>query len=156
MQCARSEIQRVEHLDAAVHEVFRIMLGVECLPATEVPREERDTLTAMVGLAGSLGGVCVLRTGTSVALRMAESLAGIAFTEMDEIVKDAIGEISNMLAGAWKGHLAELSAACMLSVPAIVTGKDYRVHLQVPKFRIARCYRFGESVFSLEILVESI
>jgi hypothetical protein len=32
------------------------------------------------------------------------------FAEVDDTVKDAIGEICNMLAGAWKGKVPGLSA----------------------------------------------
>ena len=40
------------------------------------------------------------------------------FDAMDDTVKDGIGEICNMLAGAWKGKVPELAANCGLSVPA--------------------------------------
>jgi chemotaxis protein CheX len=155
-QTASAQIYELEHLDASVAEVFQMMLGGECLPSDGPAPEEDEKLTAMVGLAGALGGVCILRTGKAVALRLAEALAGMPFSDLDETVKDALGEITNMLVGAWKGRLAEYASTCMLSVPAIVTGKDYRVHLQNPQCRLIRSYQFGDCMFSLEILIESI
>ena len=47
------------------------------------------------------------------------------FNAIDDTVKDGIGEICNMLAGAWKGKVPELAANCGLSVPAVITGRDY-------------------------------
>ena len=47
-----------------------------------------------------------------------------------------IGEICNMLAGTWKGKVPELAANCGLSVPAVITGRDYNLHVQAPEFQL--------------------
>jgi len=39
-------------------------------------------------------------------------MAGMEFDEIDDVVKDAIGELCNMLAGAWKGKVPDLAANC--------------------------------------------
>jgi hypothetical protein len=57
-------------------------------------------------------------------------------TEVDDTVKDGIGEICNMLAGAWKGKVPDLAANCGLSVPAVITGRDYNLHVQAPEFKL--------------------
>ncbi len=44
------------------------------------------------------------------ALKIAAQMTGMEFTEVDDTVKDGIGEICNMLAGAWKGKVPELAA----------------------------------------------
>jgi chemotaxis protein CheX len=41
---------------------------------------------------------------------------------------DAVGETCNMVAGAFKAKVPELQNTCMLSVPTVITGKDYAVH----------------------------
>ncbi len=144
------------YLDEAVEEVFRMMMGVSCLPAAEPPVEERETITAVIGLAGSLSGACVLRAGQKVALCIAEMLVGMEMPAIDDTVKDAIGEVCNMLAGAWKGKSPDYSSNCMLSVPAVVTGRDYHLHLQKPEFRVDHLYTFGAHTFSLCIICDSI
>ena len=69
-------------------------------------------------------------------------MTGMEFHEVDDTVKDGIGEICNMLAGAWKGKVPELAANCGLSVPAVITGRDYRLHVQAPEFQLHHAYRF--------------
>ncbi|MBV8520769.1 MAG: chemotaxis protein CheX, partial [Acetobacteraceae bacterium] len=71
-------------------------------------------------------------------------------------VNDALGEVSNMLAGAWKGRLPEFSASCMLSVPAVVSGTNYQLHMQKPDFRLDRGYRFDDKVFSFCIVCDGL
>jgi chemotaxis protein CheX len=41
-------------------------------------------------------------------------MTGMTFDEIDDTVKDAIGEICNMVAGVWKGRAPELAARCDL------------------------------------------
>jgi chemotaxis protein CheX len=78
------------------------------------------------------------------------------FAEIDDTVKDAIGEICNMLAGAWKGNVPELSANCGLSIPAVITGRNYEIHVQAPEFRLHHTYRFEDSVFDVTIICDGL
>lgn len=143
------------HLDDAVDEVFRLMMGAPCLPVEESVAEGSETITAVIGLAGAMSGACTLRCGLETALRMAECMVGTRPLELDAMVKDAIGEVCNMVAGAWKGRHSTLAGGCMLSTPAVVTGTNYQLHMQQQEFRIDRHYRFEEHSLSLSIICES-
>ena len=145
------------NLDHAVAEVFLLMMGIACEPAGIAPPAAKgDMVTAVVGLAGALSGACVLRMEQKVALEMAGLLVGSEMPSFDDTVKDALGEVCNMLAGAWKGKLPGISANCMLSVPAVVSGTNYELHMQKPDFRLDRVFRFGESAFSFGIVCDGL
>jgi chemotaxis protein CheX len=143
-----------EHLDQTIEEVFSMMMGLPCSVVTEWPAEERETISAVIGLAGAMSGACVLRAGESVAIRMAERLTGMQISGLDATVKDAAGEVCNMIAGAWKGKLPALASACMLSTPTVVTGTSYELYPQRAEFRIERCYQFDACAFSFTIFSE--
>ena len=143
----RESVQLVSdprNLDASVEEVFRLMLGVECRRETAPAIVEKESVTAVVGFGGVLSGACVFRSGASTALRDRSQMTGMEFDSIDDTVKDGIGEICNMLAGAWKGKVPELAANCGLSVPAVITGRDYNLHVQAPEFQVHHAYRFDE------------
>ena len=156
------DIPHALHLDEAIDEVFRLMMGVLCEPVQDrtdqmkQPDEDPEMLTAVIGLAGAISGACVLCSGGQAALRIAEFLVGVRPAELDDTVKDAVGEVCNMIAGAWKGKYAALASGCMLSTPAVVTGTNYQLHMQRPEFRVDRQYRFEEHVLSLSIVCDSI
>ena len=159
MQSLRGNLHLVsdpENLDSSVHEVFSMMLGVACDPVSASPAKESETITAVVGFGGALSGACVFRAGGSVALSIATKLTGMEFPEMDDTVKDAIGEVCNMLAGAWKGKVPDLSANCGLSIPAVITGHDYNIHVQAPEFNLHHCYRFDDSLFEVTIICDGL
>jgi chemotaxis protein CheX len=155
----RESVQQVadpQNLDASVDEVFRMMLGVVCRRETVKPVPETESVTAVVGFGGLLSGACVFSCGGSAAMKIAAQLAGMEFDGIDDTVKDAIGEICNMLAGAWKGKVPELAANCGLSVPAVITGSDYRLHVQAPEFQLNHVYRFGDASFAVTIVCDGL
>jgi len=155
----RESVQLVSdprNLDASVEEVFWLMLGVECQRDAGPAIMEQESVTAVVGFGGVLSGACVFRSGAKAALRIAAQMAGMEFAGIDDTVKDGIGEICNMLAGAWKGKVPELAANCGLSVPAVITGRDYNLHVQSPEFQVHHVYRFGTEVFEVTIVCDGL
>src|ERR1035437_8543568 len=94
-----------KNLDASVEEVFHLMLGVECLRVPGPIEVEEESVTAVVGFGGLLSGACVFKSGSSAAMKIAAHMTGMEFEDVDDTVKDGIGEICNMLAGAWKGKV---------------------------------------------------
>jgi chemotaxis protein CheX len=155
----RESLQQVSdprNLDATVEEVFQLMLGVNCRRDSAPVKQEQESVTAVVGFGGLLSGACVFTSGREAALKIAGHMTGMEFQEIDDTVKDGIGEICNMLAGAWKGKVPELAANCGLSVPAVITGRDYRLHVQAPEFQLHHIYRFAESSFAVTIVCDGL
>ena len=145
-----------KNLDASVEEVFQLMLGVDCQRDSAPLVVEPESVTAVVGFGGLLSGACVFSSGRTAALSIAGHMTGMEFQEIDDTVKDGIGEICNMLAGAWKGKVPELAANCGLSVPAVITGRDYKLHVQAPEFQLHHLYRFESSSFAVTIVCDGL
>jgi len=144
------------NLDRTVEEVFRTMLGVDCVRDRAPAAQEPETVSAVVGFGGALSGACVFRSSSDTAMEIATLMTGMTFTAVDDTVKDGIGEICNMVAGAWKGKVPELASQCGLSVPAVITGRDYRLRIQAPEFQLQHAYRFGERRFAVTIVCDGL
>ena len=115
-----------ELLREAACEVFSAMLNsiaTSAPPHTDVATCE---FTAMVGLAGKLRGVCVLRCSSKAANLMASKMLGIDLPETTDDTFDALGEICNMVAGNFKNKLPGITEHCMLSCPTVISGRDYQ------------------------------
>ena len=78
------------------------------------------------------------------------------FSELDATVQDAMGELCNMLAGGWKGRIPELSSQCSLSLPAVITGRDYQIRVYTPQFQLSRSYGFEGLRFEVRIVGEGL
>jgi chemotaxis protein CheX len=156
MRESLSTVSDPRHLDASVDEVFRLMLGTHCRRDAGEGIPQPDLVTAVVGFGGVLSGACVFRTGGATAREIASRMTGMSFEEIDDTVKDGIGEICNMLAGAWKSKVPDLAARCGLSVPAVITGSDYKLHVQAPEFQLNHVYCFDGSSFSVSIICDGL
>ena len=145
------------NLDTSVEEVFKLMLGLSCRRYTgPVAIGEPESVTAVVGFGGLLSGACVFRSGASAAIKIAAHMTGMEFTEVDDTVKDGIGEICNMLAGAWKSKVPDLAANCGLSIPAVITGRDYKIHVQAPEFKLHHTFEFDDTSFEVTIICDGL
>jgi chemotaxis protein CheX len=144
------------NLDASVDEVFQLMLGVTCRRDPAPAASESESVTAVVGFGGVLSGACVFRSGAAAAMKIAARLTGMEFIELDDTVKDGIGEICNMLAGAWKGKVPGLAANCGLSIPTVITGRDYNLHVQASQFQLHHAYRFEDAHFAVTIVCDGL
>jgi chemotaxis protein CheX len=143
-----------EYLDRATDEVFSTMIGVHCLPAAEAPAGERGTISAVIGLAGEMSGSLVLHASSAAAIGIAARMAGMEMAEVDAMVRDAVGEVCNMVAGAWKGFDPVLASGCLLSTPTVVAGTSYELFSQRAPVRIERRYSFEQLSFTISIFCE--
>ncbi len=161
MECSLREsvylITDPRNLDSSVEEVFHMMLGVNCgryLGPVEIA--EPESVTAVVGFGGLLSGACVFRSGVSAAMKIVAHMTGMEYSEVDDTVKDGIGEICNMLAGAWKSKVPDLAANCSLSIPTVITGQDYKLHVQAPEFKLHHTYHFDDAGFEVTIICDGL
>ncbi len=91
------------------------------------------SLTGCVQLAGAWEGSVFLYTTAQLAAEVAATMFGTTRESLrNGDVEDALGELTNMVAGNLK---IVLPRPCQLSLPAVVDGIDYRVI--VPGTKIA-------------------
>jgi chemotaxis protein CheX len=147
-------LQYQEHMDRAANEVFSTMMGVNCLPAEPAGAAGEEMMTAIIGLAGALSGSLTLLCSSRGAMHVTERMMGIAPEAVDATVRDALGEVCNMVAGAWKGFDSELASACLLSTPTVVEGTSYELFSQRASIRIERHYRFDDYSVALTLFCE--
>ena len=86
-------------LELAIEEVFEIMVGSRVKPVPKGDIAPRGGYTAMVGIAGALCGILTVSCDKKTAREVARCMLGPEITESEEQISDALGEISNMVAG---------------------------------------------------------
>jgi CheY-specific phosphatase CheX len=140
-------------LRAAAQEVFSLMVGVELSPSESPDSADGLHVTAMVGMAGQLCGVFSVCCSGPVAGVIASRMLGLSDEEAKAHSGDAIGEICNMVAGAFKSKIPGLEDKCMLSVPTVITGDHYTMHSLVVSNHLELVMLFeGNPVkFTLEV-----
>lgn len=112
-----------------VRDVFTTMVEVEDLMhlpmQIDVATHFKDCLTAMVGLAGTYSGLVSVHLPRPLATSFSSKMLGMEVDEINDDVRDAMGEIANMIAGSFKQHLSKGGSDIHLSTPSIVDGSEY-------------------------------
>lgn len=106
-------------LNEIAEKVWSLMLGYKLLPVACDPAraEARDFMLGRVTISGTWQGSVTLGCSLEVARRAAAAMFGKdpADAELDEI-RDALGELTNMVGGNFK---TLLRGECRLSVPDV-------------------------------------
>jgi chemotaxis protein CheX len=84
-------------------------------------------VSAIVGITGEAeGSLCLTFTQDSI-LFIVRQMFGEEKTEVDEEVKDAVGELTNMISGASRRSLEDLGYHFQGAIPCIISGHNHEV-----------------------------
>jgi chemotaxis protein CheX len=114
---------------SATKTVFETMLN--CTPRrTGLALKENlsppHEVSAVIGVTGKAAGTIVLSLSRQTAFEVLNRLVGVQAKEVNSEVCDAVGELTNMIAGAAKAQMAQL--ALSISIPNIISGPNHVVH----------------------------
>lgn len=121
-------MELVKYLTDATLEVFASMIFIDIAaePAADSMPPIEPNVSSLIGLAGDLKGILAVHCPAAVALGVTTAMLGMEVTALGEDVKDAIGEIANMVAGGLKVSLAAVDKKVELALPTTVIGKAIR------------------------------
>ncbi len=107
-----------------VREVFSTMLRIDAQPLADITPVPADhPVVGCIHFAGPWKGALLLGCGPQQAAAFAAALVGIeAPDEVNDDVRDAIGEITNMIAGNLKSMFP---SGTQLSAHSVVEGKSF-------------------------------
>jgi chemotaxis protein CheX len=122
---------KVEIMVAALVEVtkdiFSTMVDktVEFGQPTYTGPQPTANVVATVGFAGTLSGYVSLCVSKEAAFEIAQALLGSSAEEAHEHVRDAAGEMANMIAGSVRTHMTEKGETLGISTPIVTVGTDF-------------------------------
>ncbi len=122
------DVRYINAFMASTRNVFQTMLGMDVefgKPVVKTEQTVTHDVSGIIGLSGDVVGAVIISFPRLAARRIASALAGIQLTEDHEDFADAIGEISNMIAGSAKKDLDGLNVS--ISTPSVVIGHGHQV-----------------------------
>ncbi len=138
----------------ATREVFSTMLMVELDAGTPIEGKGGDVdsnITSMLGLGKDIRGMLAVHCPAGVAKDITGTFLGMEVEEIDEDVKDAIGEIANMVAGNLKIAFAEVGKDIELAIPTSIVGSSFRTSGMFGAQRFAVPFTMDGAVFLIEL-----
>jgi chemotaxis protein CheX len=130
-----------EYINRAVTDVFKTMLGREPTFSSEstvakqrsllVSEPQRPQVVGTVGFIGDANGLIYLHLDLAFARLCTCHLLGMTEAELDEagdeVINDAIGELTNMTVGGFKNGLCDAGYPCKLTIPSILRGTNFSI-----------------------------
>ena len=159
-----------ENINRAISEVFVTMLGRQAelcvltdqancwLPVSADDQASAPQIVGAVGFLGDVNGLIYLYLDVSFARIATCHMLGMTDAEVDEageeVVNDAIGELTNMTVGCFKNGLSDAGFPCKLTIPTILRGSNFSIE---PIAEVQRyIYKFqsaGQSIVT-DILIK--
>jgi len=87
----------------------------------------KSDVVCMISFTGKYHGIVSLFCSKELALQIASNMLMEKQTRLTTEVKDAVGEILNMIAGSVKTKIAEKYGETYLSIPLVIVGEDISV-----------------------------
>jgi chemotaxis protein CheX len=139
-----------DELAQIVESVFATMLGLEAGKCGTPWFPGGDRLTSAVHLAGEWNGAVLLECDRRQACRFAGRFLSIDLPEtVDDVVRDVLGELVNMIGGNLK---CVLTRGIRLSMPSVVDGSDYSLRVCGVEVRERLAFQCDEGIFWVTIL----
>jgi chemotaxis protein CheX len=136
-------------------DVFSTMLMVDLeseKPILNKRGEIKSNLTSMIGLGGGIRGVLAVHCPATVAKAITSGFLGMEVEELDDDVKDAIGEIANMVAGNLKVAYATNAVNIELAIPTSIVGESFSVSGATNAQRIIVPLKMAGERFWIELM----
>lgn len=134
-----------------VENVFQTMMGLEVHQTDTAPFPPAgELITAAISLAGTWKGAVLVECGLKEAFLFTSLMIGVEQpTALNDDVRDALGELANMVGGNLK---SVLPGGVGLSLPTVVWGQDYS--MQICKAGKARrwFYEAPNVTFAVELI----
>ena len=137
-------------LTQIVESVFQTMLSLEAAEGQVPWFPSGERLTAAVHLAGDWNGAVLLECDRRQACRFSGRFLSLDPPgHVDDVVRDVLGELANMIGGNLK---CVLTRGIRLSMPSVVDGSDYSLRVCGAEVRERISFACAEGPFWVTVL----
>jgi len=111
-------------------EVLKTMAFIEPRPGKPFLKKDnlaKGDVSGIIGLTGSAKGSLALSFSEPCIVRIVASMLGEDIRELNGDVKDAVGEITNMVSGVARKKLEADGLSILAAIPTVVSGKNHSI-----------------------------
>ncbi|MCF6267153.1 MAG: chemotaxis protein CheX [Desulfuromusa sp.] len=135
-------------------EIFNTMIFMEVSADAPLEQGKRALgchVSAMIGLTGGFSAMLGIHCPETVGLAISGAMLGMEIEEVDADVKDALGEIANMVAGGLKERFAAENIGLELAIPTAISGKSYTIASSPRSNRVIIPFSIEQGQFFIEM-----
>ncbi|GAB6038408.1 chemotaxis protein CheX [Fundidesulfovibrio butyratiphilus] len=116
-------------VDATVS-VLSTMARITPRPKTPFIKEDRAAtgdVSGIIGVTGDKTGSISITFDKACAIAVVKAMLGDDIQDILADVKDAVGEITNMISGQARGHLAKAGVSLSAGTPMVIFGDNHEI-----------------------------
>ncbi|MCK5541048.1 MAG: chemotaxis protein CheX [Desulfobacterales bacterium] len=112
-------------------------------------------ITGMLNMDGDVSGSIAIAFHKKCILGVVSAMFGEEMTEMNEEIDDAVGEISNMVAGHVTTKIAEMGKKVKIKLSTVVSGEDHVVgHIDGAEHVLAIPFKTTKGWLFIEVAIK--
>jgi CheY-specific phosphatase CheX len=112
-----------------------------------------DFYTAMIGLEGANNGLICLHVSEQLAKRLCETVLETPMATFNDIC-DLLGEIVNIIGGAYKLGIAYEGYESRLSIPSVMYGRWYNCHAEGLGKTISQSFEVENDWMQVDVILD--
>jgi chemotaxis protein CheX len=114
----------------------------------------KGDVSGVVGFTGETNGTVFITFDESCIIKVVSNMLGEQINEINDEIKDAVGELTNMISGQARKELEEIGKVFNGAIPSVVSGKNHELMplTKGPKIAIPFNTDFGN--FTIEVALE--
>jgi len=101
-------------------------------PTPGKPYLKKDNLakgdvSGIIGITGTIKGSLALSFSAGSILKIVSNMLGEEITSVNGDIRDAVGEITNMVSGAARKRIEAMGFSLSASIPTVVSGQEHTI-----------------------------
>ena len=142
----------------ATETVLRTMAFVEPRPGKPYLKEDsiaHGDVSAIIGMTGSVKGSLALSFSGSCILRIVSNMLSEEVSAITADVKDAVGEITNMVSGVARQKLEGAGYNIAASIPTVISGQNHSILHVLGEASIVIPFETDSGPFVVDVCVKN-
>jgi len=87
----------------------------------------KGDVSGIIGITGTIRGSLALSFSAGSILKIVSNMLGEEMTSINGDIRDAVGEITNMVSGAARKKIETMGFSLTASIPTVVSGKEHSI-----------------------------
>jgi chemotaxis protein CheX len=116
--------------------------------------QAKGDVSGIIGMTGSARGSLALSFSEKSILLIVSNMIGEKYMEINDEVRDAVGEITNMISGVARKKLEAQGYNISAAIPTVVSGKDHAILHVLGGPSIIIPFEVGDGAFYVDVCLD--
>ncbi|GHV50957.1 chemotaxis protein CheX [Deltaproteobacteria bacterium] len=153
----------MRNIDIAIHfvkattNILSTMAFLSATPGKPFAKKDQESggdISAIIGVTGPKKGSIAVLFPTETAEALVRGMLGDSIEDLNQDMRDAVGELANMISGQARASLAETGLVLQGSTPSVVCGKGHQIHHITQATVMVIPFSMTEGSFHVEFCLE--